>query len=189
MRKVCSGTGSLKKEDQQLRLAPSASRIILTRKTWTHQVALPSQGPWGRRFTLCGVLDVLDEVTELVQNHLECLLNADSWAWVIQGAPGILFYAQSYLGITSSSSGLATKTHDLFRLSEPLFHDIQKRRQYPLCGVAVRMKGHAHRCLTQGLDTAVLKKYLLNEQMSDAWIVKRTFNSRTLPAWNSCSGI
>lgn len=35
MGKVCSGAGSLKKEDQQLRPAPSASRIILTRKTWT----------------------------------------------------------------------------------------------------------------------------------------------------------
>ena len=78
MGKVCSGAGSLKKEDQQLRPAPSASRIIPARKTWTLQVTLPSQGPWGRRFTLCGVLDVLDEVTDLEQNHLECLLNADS---------------------------------------------------------------------------------------------------------------
>ena len=135
MGKVCSGAGSLKKEDQQLRSAPSASRIIPTRKTWTLQVTLPSQGPWGRRFTLCGVLDVLDEVTDLEQNHLECLLNADSWGWVIQGPPGILFYAQSYLGITSSSSGPATKTHDLFRLSEPLFHDIQKEDNTHLVGL------------------------------------------------------
>lgn len=76
MGKVCSGTGSLKKEDQQLRLAPSASRIILTRKSWTLQETLPSQGPWGRWFTLLWC--IVDEVTDLVQNQLECLLNAGS---------------------------------------------------------------------------------------------------------------
>lgn len=53
----------------------------------------------------------------------------------MQGPPGILFFTQSYLGITSSSPGPATKTHDVFRLFGPLFHDIQKEDNTHLVGL------------------------------------------------------
>ena len=125
MGKVCSGTGGLKKEDQQLRLAPSASQIIPTRKSWTLQENSPLPGTLGQVI-----------YPSVVHCSWSNRAGAEPPGGLVKcGVPLEFSFLHSHIW-ESQVQVLALPLRRMICLdSGPLFHDVQKEDNTHLVGL------------------------------------------------------